>query len=410
MSLFLLVIILLVCLFLEGFFSGSELALVVADKFRLKNRAEKGDVEAKMTRNLLSEPRRFFSTTLFGTNTCVVTASTFLTYYIISNYGDDYSALTLLLSPIILVFGEVLPKSVYQHHADFLAGRVGTILVWISYVFYPFVWGLSKFTELLLGGVAKATGMEPRLSREELALMLSSKEAMDSDIRPEERLMVRRVLELSDAEVKSVMIPIAELEMLPLAADTEASLAVFDKTGLSKIPVFEHRSHNIVGVIDSSDCIFAPENRPLKDIVKDVIYVPEGMPLHELYETLQDAGQEAAVVVDEYGGATGLVTLEDLLEEIIGEIKDEYDLEKQLFKIAGTDEYMVRGRMNIEDANEHLKLGIPGGDYQTVAGYVLGLFGYIPKAGESVSDKNWRYTVKNATPRAIIDVEVKRCR
>lgn len=408
MNILLLIIVIIICLFLEGFFSGSELALVVADRLRLKNRADQGDVKSKLTLKMIGNPGRLFSTTLLGTNVCVVTASTVLTYYIISNFGDEYSAFALLLSPVVLIFGEVLPKSIYQHHADVLARRVGTLLFWISYILFPLTWLLSGFTKLLLGGVEYAASSEPRISRDELALMLSSREAKDSDMPPEERKMIKRVLNLSDAEVENIMIPIVEVEMLPVGADTDAALSVFDLKGFSRLPLFEHRSHNIVGIIDAADCIFASERKNLKDIMKGVIYVPETMPIYELYETLQEAREEVAVVVDEYGGATGLVTLEDILEEVVGEIRDEYELGEQHFRILSDGKFLVSGRMEVEEANEKLKLGVPEGDYETVAGYVLELFGYIPESGESITTGNWRYTIKNATDRAVVEIEVVR--
>lgn len=404
----LLIIIIMVCIFLEGFFSGSEIALVVADKIRIRNRADMGDIKALITRALLKKPRRLFATTLLGTNICVVTATTVLTYFIISNYGEDYSAFALLLSPVILIFGEVLPKSFYQHHADFLAQKVGVLLVWVSYILSPFVWLVSKVTELMLRGVRAPAYEEPRISREELTMLLSSKEAKDSDMPPEERKMIRRVFDLADAEVKNIMIPLAELEMLPASADTEAALSVFDRKGYSKLPLFEHRSHNIVGVVKIADCIFASKPEVLKDIMKPVIYVPENMPVYELYKTLQETKENKAIVVDEFGGATGFVTFEDLLEEVVGEIKDEYELGGERYKILSPGAYIVSGRMEIEEANENLGLAIPYGDYETVAGYILELFGYIPKVGESVTVGEWVYVVKNASPKAVFELEVRK--
>lgn len=405
MDVFILIIIILLCLFLEGFFSGSELALVAADAMRLKVKGEQGDKGASAAISLLKNPRWLFSTTLLGTNICVVTASTVLTYFLISNHGEDYAPFALLLSPVILIFGEVLPKSVYQAHADFFAKKVGIILLGVSYVLFPLVWLFSRLTKLLLGGVEKAAGHEPRLSREELALVLGASESA-SDIPPEERKMVRRVLELAGAEVKNIMVPLVSVEMLPVSADTEAALAVFDLKGYSRLPLFEHRSHNIVGIVDAADCLFSQERKNLSDLMEEVIYVPETMPLYELYETLQKSGKGVAVVVDEYGGAVGIVTLEDLLEEIVGEIRDEYELGEQQYKVIDEGRYFVSGRMEVEKANEKLKLSIPAGNYETVAGYLLELFGCIPKAGERISDGSSEYIVRRATARAVLEIEV----
>ncbi len=406
MSLAILIIIILVCLFLEGFFSGSELALVVADQFRLRNRANQGDRKARMTLSLLKDPHKLFATTLLGTNVCTVTASTVLTYFIIQNYSVEYALFALLLSPVILIFGEVLPKSIYQHHADRVAARVGAILRWISFVLFPAVWFLSKMTDFLFGGVRRAAVTEAQISRDELALMLTSKEAKGSDMPPEERKMIQRILELSDAEVENIMIPLVEVEMLPVTADTEAALATFDLKGFSRLPLFEHRSHNIVGIIDATDCIFSTGRRPLREIMQQVIYVPETMPLYELYETLQEEKEEMAVVVDEYGGATGLVTLEDLLEEIVGEIRDEYEFGEQYYRVLSEGRYLVSGRMEIEEANEKINLGIPLGDYETVAGYLLEAFERIPEIDEKIQLGHWTFIIRNATPRAVLEVEV----
>ena len=320
--------------------------------------------------------------------------------------GEDYSAFALFLSPVVLVFGEVLPKSIYQHHANDLARRIGVLLVWISYLFFPFVWLLSKLTQLMLGRVEKVSSTEPRISRDELSLMLTSKDVKGSDMPPAERKMIERVLDLSDAEVENIMIPIVEVEMLPVTADIEAALQLFDLKGLSRLPVFEHRSHNIVGIVDAADCIFAQKNDFLRNVIKEVSYVPENMPLYELYEALQDAKEEIAVVVDEYGGATGFVTLEDLLEEIVGEIHDEYELEEQLYKIVSPGCFVVSGKMEIEEANEELELNLPEGDYETVAGYLLELFSYIPEVGEKISDGQWKYLIRKATPKAILEIEI----
>lgn len=409
MSLLVLILVILVCLVVEGFFSGSELVLVISDKLRLKNKADRGDMEAQLTQNLINNPPRLFSTTLIGTNFCVVTASTVLTYFIISNFGSEYSAFALLLSPVILIFGEVVPKSIYQHHANKIVTRVGALLWWTSYVMYPFVKLLSKLTNYLLGGVEKAIGFEPRITREELASILSSKEVTNSDISPKERKMIENVFNMSDAEVKGIMIPLVEVEMLPITSDVSAALQVFDLKGFSRLPIFEHRSTNIVGMVNSIDCIFAPENVPIKDIMNPVLYIPENMPLYELYETLQGKKEEVAIVVDEYGGATGLVTLEDLLEEFVGEIHDEYELGEQHFVEVSTGKYILIGRMEIEEANEELKLNIPEGEYKTVAGFLLEQFGYIPRQGEQTVVDNRRYTVRKASGRAILEIEAEIC-
>lgn len=398
------IIAIIICLLIEMFYSGSEIALVVADKLRLKTRAEQGDSNARASQWLIHHPAQFFSTVILGTNISVVAASTIATFYLISNYGRDAEAWALMLAPIILVFGEVLPKSLFQHYADKIAPRLGPILVASTYAMFPMVWPLSKFTKFLLGGVERHMKKEPLMTREELALFLA--EIEDSgDMQPSEMLMATRILELANRRVKNVMVPLAMMENIPIDATRETALAVFDLKGFSKLPVFEHRAYNIIGVIDCLDCLFEPSEKKIRDLLKPVLYVPKGMSLHNLYLTMRHRGEDVAIVVDEYGAAVGLVTLEDLLEEIVGEIRDEHEISQQHYVRLGEGHYLVSGRMEVEEANEKLRLEIPKGDYETVAGLLLTTFGYLPQNGETVQIGRWRYIVREATEKAILEVE-----
>ncbi len=391
-------------LLLESFFSGSEISLVVADKIKLKARAEAGESPAKIAMWFVKNPAQFFSTVILGTNFAVVSASTIATIYLISTYGEKAEGFALLLSPVVLIFGEVLPKSLFQHYANKLVVKVVPFLMAAMYVMYPFVWMLSKFTNFLLGGVTSHLGREPRITREELSLLIHSSES--PDVKPSERKMVTKILELANQRVENVMVPLAHLEVVPVTSSKEAALAIFDLKGFSKLPVFENRSYNIIGVIDCLDCLFSEEGG-IRELISDVMYVHEGMHLHELYLLMRDKQESMAVVVDEYGAAVGLVTLEDVLEEVVGEIKDEYEFGHQHFRKLGVNSYLVSGATEVEEANEKLGLEIQKGDYETVAGFLLERFGHIPEVGERFSYGKWIYIVTKATERAIIEVEVK---
>ncbi|PIR16465.1 MAG: hypothetical protein COV46_07970 [Deltaproteobacteria bacterium CG11_big_fil_rev_8_21_14_0_20_49_13] len=391
-------------LLLEVFFSGSEIALVVTDKVRLKTRAGERHTGAATAMWFVRHPAHFFSTVILGTNISVIAASTIATFYLISNYGEDAEIWALLLSPIVLIFGEVLPKSLFQHYANKLVERISPPLIVSMYVMYPLVWVLSGFTHMLMGGVKSHIGKEPRITREELSLLI---QASDSpDVKPAEKKMISKVLELASQRVENVMVPLALVESLPVNAPRETALSIFDLKGFSKLPLFEHRAYNIVGVLDCLDCLFSPETANVSDLIEKVIYVPKGMKLHELYHLMKDKEEEIAIVVDEYGAAVGLVTMEDVLEEIVGDIKDEYELARQHWKVLGDGHFLVIGQAEVEEVNEKLGLDIPKKNYETVAGYLLDRFGYIPTVGEGIAAGKWFYKVVKANDRAIIEVEV----
>ena len=392
-----------ILLLVEIFFSGGEIALVVADKMRLKTRAETGLKGAMSAMWFVRHPAHFFSTVILGTNISVVAASTIATFYLIYNYGEDAEVWALLLSPIVLIFGEVLPKSLFQHYSNKLVEKISPMLIISMYMMLPLVWVLSRFTGFLFGGVAHHFGSEPRITREELALLIGLSDS--PDVKPSERRMITRVFELASQRAKNVMVPLAHIESIPVGETREAALNIFDLKGFSKLPVFEHRAYNIIGVVDCLDCLFT-EGSSVKDMVKPVIYVPKEMPLHELYLKMRNEEEQIAIVVDEYGAAVGLLTLEDLLEEVIGDIRDEYELGRQHWKAVDTDRFLISGNMEIEEANEKLHLEIPKGNYETIAGFLLVKFGCIPSVGDSIQTGGWQYTVKKATDRAIIEVEV----
>ncbi|MBI2345593.1 MAG: HlyC/CorC family transporter [Deltaproteobacteria bacterium] len=398
------------CLFAEAFFSGAELAMVSADKLRLHQRAVAGGRGAKIAEWLIGRPAWLFSTTLLGTNLAAITASVVTTFYIIHHYGPEYSAFALLISPVILIMGEILPKSICQHHANWIVDRVAPILAACSTVAYPLVWPLSRLTDRLLGGVRKASGGERRISREELVLMLDegapAADPAATDIRPIERTMISRILRLAEQRAKNVMVPLAEMECLPASASREAALAVFDLKGYSRLPVYEHRIYHVIGILDAIEVLCETKDEPLTALMRPPLFVPEEMPLPELFRLLQERGEKASIVVDEYGAAVGLVTIEDLFEEVVGEIRDEFALGRQMYQVLGPHHYLISGRLEVEIANERMGLGIPLGNYETVAGALLQVNGSIPRMGDVIMIDRYRYRIRQATDRAVLEVEV----
>lgn len=407
MSIAVLITILFICLLLEGFFSGSEMALVGADKYRLALATDAGSRRALSALHMMKHPAKFFTTTLMGTNICTITGSVVSALFIIDRFGPEYTGFAILYWPFTLILGEIVPKSIYQHYADKIVLYVAPILYGVSVLFYPAVWLFSKLTDALLGGIKRKEGRYPPVSREELELMLEVGYPEDSDVQLVERTLISRIFDLADKKVTSIMTPLIDVVALSSTSSRDEAALLLEKQGFSRVPVYDGRIYNIIGVLDSTDLLFAEEEAKISTLIKPAYYVPEEMPLDEMLVAMKRRGEQLAVAVDEYGAATGIVTAEDLLEEVVGEIRDEHDEPQALYRRLGWHHYLISGRMEVEIANDKLKLDIPLGDYVTTAGFVIHRLEKIPKAGEGFKVGKHRFTVSRATERAVLEVEVK---
>ncbi|MFA4974032.1 MAG: hemolysin family protein [bacterium] len=408
MSVAFVIIILFICLLLEGFFSGSEIAVVSADKFKLALATDAGSQRARMALHLVKRPGVFFSTTLLGTNLSAITASVVSTFFIIDRFGEAYAPLAILYWPFALVFGEIVPKSIYQHHADRIVLRVAPLLFGVSFALYPAVWIFSKLTDILLGGVKKRAAFGHPITRDELELMIEMGGPGTSDVRPAERTLISRLFDLADKRVEQIMTPLVDVITVPVKATHDEACGVMDHHGYSRVPVIDGDAFNVVGVLTGVDLLFGGEQKGVRELMHKAYFVPEEMPLDELLIEMKRRGVSLAVAVDEYGAATGIVTVEDLLEEVVGEIRDEHDEEPHLYSRVGRFRYILSGRLEVGHANDRLKLEIPAGPYQTVAGFAIHEIGRIPKAGDSFVSGRYEYKVTRATDRAVIEVEAWR--
>lgn len=408
MSLTLTIVLLFLCLVSEGFFSGTEIAMVSADRLRMKGLAAKGSSRAKLVCWWMGRPARLFSTTLIGANLSTVMASTLATIFLITHYGESYGPFAIAIVPITLVVGEMIPKSLFQSHANEIVLRVVPILTTFSTVFYPVVWLYARITSFLLGGVREYSGAEKPLTREELHLLITSSAHPESDLLPIERTMIRKILKLAEKRVRHIQIPTTEMVAAPVTMSVEEAEHICDMAGYSRLPIYEDRPYQFVGVLNDMDLIDVPEGKTLRDLIRPPLFVPEEIHLNDLFLLFREKNEEMALVVDEFGGVSGLVTINDIFEEVVGEIRDEMDLARQRYHIAGRDHFIVSGRLEIVEANDALHLRIPLGDYSTVAGYLLWHFGRMPETEESIDIGAWHYAIRAVNPRAIQEIEITR--
>jgi CBS domain containing-hemolysin-like protein len=395
------------CLVMEAFFSGSELALVSADKLKLNHRAARGHPGAKIAIGLAHRPEWFFSTTLLGQNLFIVANSILITFFIFKTFGREYELFGLLLSPLILIFGEAVPKSLFQQWADRLAPLVAPVVLIFSYLCFPAVWLLSQLTLLLMGGVKGSLLTGHEVTRESLELLLRESE-VPRELSPVFKKNLVKILSFAKKETHEVMTPLAEVFSLRETASIEETIEVLGEEGYSSVPVFQRRAHNIIGVVTFFDLLFAKDLKATVSVLMEPpLYVPPQMGVKDLFLTFRNERKNFAVVVDEYGGAIGIVTLEDIVEEVLGEIQDEYDEERVTWKPMGPSRFLLEGRVTVDEINEKLRWGLPKGDYETLAGFLLTQFGRFPKSGEVFHYGNLTFLIKTATPRSIDEVLVE---
>jgi putative hemolysin len=395
-------------LLLEGFFAASEIAMVSANRRRLHHRAGEGHRGARLALALLAKPEYLLATTLLGAYMSGAANTIMVTAFLLTMLGEaGMVPAMIVLPPVILILGEIIPKSIGRQQANLLAERLAPALWTASWIIYPITIVFASLSRMVLRLTgAPKTGHLPFISREDLRLVVT-KSGPEVDLKGKERIFIHRILQFSLRTVKEVMMPLVRVTAIPDTMTVGQALEEFRTTRFSRLPVYHRRIDNLMGVLHGFDLLGEelPE-RPIKPLVRPIIYVPELKKIDRLLSEMQRQNIHLAVVVDEYGGAVGIVTIEDLLEEIVGEITDEFDQEVAPFKKLGEGHYLISARMEIKALNEALQLNLPPGDYETLAGFLISQLGDLPRGGEQLRYGNLRFTVRQAEARAVKEVEL----
>jgi CBS domain containing-hemolysin-like protein len=410
MEIALTLLIMALCLLAEGFFSGSEIGVVSADQMKLRHEAAKGSRGARLALKMLEKPEWLLSTTLVGTNIAVVTNTTIATALMVSLFGDKGSWLAVLLvAPLIWVFGEIVPKSVFQQRADSVTPRAIFVLRFFSYLFYPILVVFS-FVTRVLAKLAGDQGRNPFTLREEIVTMLQMP-AQHGDIQQMEQSMIRRVFNFTETTVSQVMVPLIDVHGIDQAISCGEAVKAAAQSSHVRLPVFEGRVDRVVGVLNTLDLLGKPADAPIRSYVRPARYVPGSKSIKDLLLELRREGDVVAVVVDEFGGAEGIITIEDIMEEVVEEMEDEYDSEKksdQWIRKVASDDYVASARVELETLNEVLGVKLPPGKYATLGGFLMAKAGEIPKPGKVVEVDGLTFTIKRSTARAIQEVRIQR--
>lgn len=419
MDIILIILAMMALLLLQGFFSGSEIALVHADRLKLQHRANKGHRGAALILRLFRKPEVLLGTTLVGTNISVVVSTTLGTILMIrffGAYGDFYAF--LIYTPLFLIFGEVVPKSVYQQKADMLAPIIIYPLQFFSWLFYPLVFVFSWVARRVahLVGV-EISPMELFTHREQIRSVIEmAEQGADIDVFDRDRIM--RVMRFADTTVGEVMIPVSEMTVLSIDKTTRDAVHLARQHAHFRLPVFEGEHNQIVGVMGFTMWdLMDPKlvEKPLSEHIKPAYHVPAHELLDELLPVLQQRHDHMAVVIDEFGSAIGMITLEDILQEVVGEVMNVgYSFEGHLprhkysIDMLESGEYLMDGRVPINEASDRLEVKLPSVDAHTVGGLVISHLRHIPVKGESVIQAGYRFVVEDVNDRGILQLRVER--
>ncbi len=395
-------------LLVTAFFSAAEMSFIAANRLRLRHMAEGGHRTAIRYLEAFRSPERLLSTAMMGVTLAHITASTVATWVLIPVVGGGAALLvTLGLTPLMLVFGEVIPKAVARERATGLILVLFPMIEGVGKLLAPLTWGANT----LVGRALSLVGRQPTstrqfVSREELKLLLQM-EPEEADVTVTEAEMIDKIFDLGETAVREVMVPLVDVAALPETASADDAVRLIRERGFSRIPVFTDRAFNIVGVVTTMDLLRLGGQAPdLRSLMRPATYVPETKRIDDLLREMQKNRVQLAVVVDEYGGAVGIVTVEDIIEEVVGEIRDEHDRTPDTVERLPDGSYRVAGRAGIDEVNEALEWELPKGDFETVAGLVLATLHRIPLVGEVFRVSRYTVTVLEADKRRVLTVRI----
>ncbi|MBN1348541.1 HlyC/CorC family transporter [candidate division KSB1 bacterium] len=415
------IIVLLIFLMLSAFFSGSETAYFSLSKILLLQLEERESKNANRVAKLMKNPRQLLITILTGNTIVNVALATFAALFAaeIGNsfqIGEELIVFleVLVITFVILIVGEVTPKVIAVKNAMSFSQKVSLPLYIFSFILSPISFILTKFTEI----VARALGVNEEalsFSEEELRSLIEARK-IEGSIEEEESEMIHSIFEFTKTSVKEIMVPRIDMVCVEKNSSLEKLMAIIKERGHTRIPLYEDRVDNILGIVHAKDLLnyinlqkrnFESEGIDLVGLARPVHFIPESKMIDELLKEFQHAKTHMAIVVDEYGGTAGLITLEDVIEEIVGEIQDEYDKESPLVRQIDEKTYIVNAKINIHELEQILEQPIPAdGGYETLAGLIFSLTGYVPREKELIAYGKFDFIVEKIEKNRILQVRV----
>ena len=402
-----------IALILAALAASAETSLTSISRVRLRQLVEQKNASAIVIERLHRDPNTYLSTILIFNTVAIIVASSAATLLALHLYHERVAEwlVSLILSLVVLVACEITPKTLALQRAERVALRMARLVAGATFVMRPIVFVLTAVTRLILrilGGRAQVRG--PFVTEEELKMLVSVGEE-EGVLEEEEREMIHGIFEMGDMRVRELMVPRTDLVAIEVNEPVEKAVELVTKHGHTRIPVYEGDIDHIVGVLYAKDLLRAVvrgERKSLREIARKPYFTPESNKVQDVLRDLRKNRVHMAIVVDEYGGTAGAVTIEDILEEIVGPIQDEYDIgEEDEIQFIGPNEVVLDGRVSVDDVNELLKLNIAGDDYDTIGGYVQNQLGATPKVGATLKLGNAQLRVEAVQGSRIKKVRIR---
>ncbi len=405
------IILLGALLMLSGYFSATETALTGVNKLRLRSLAENNSIKAKRSLKMTESFDQTLSTILIGNNIVnigMATVSTQIALEIFGNGGSTVFVTTLVITILILTFGEILPKSLANQRAEKYLLHVSSSLLIIMKLFYPITWLFVKLKRLV-NKMIGSKGEEPTVTDEDVKTLLEIGEE-EGIFKTTEKELIHNAIEFNDVVVKDILTPRPDVVAVSLSMTNEEIKEVFIQEKYSRLPIYEGNIDKIVGVISHRDFFEHYVQNPkfdINQIIRLPLFVIPTFKVSTLLKEFQEKKVHLAIVLDEYGGTSGLVSMEDVIEEIVGDIWDEHDENEVLIEEIDQDKYRVDGKMPVEDFCENFDLVISEYTSSTISGWITEIFGYLPKKGESIHYKSINILIEEVTNRRIRKILIK---
>lgn len=404
-----LLVILGFLLCMSAFFSASETALMSLSRIRLIHMVEEKVKGASVIDKLREEPSRLLGTILVGNNLVNIAASSIATVLAIEYFGDSGVGIaTGVVTIVVLIFGEITPKSLAAQKSERISLLVAKPISVLAYFLSPIVTVFSHVASIFLRLFGcRSNAKLPSITEEELKSMVNLGEE-EGVIEDHEKTMICNVFDFGDQLVKDIMVPRMDIIAININSSYDDIIKIIRTEQFSRYPVYSNRIDNIVGILNVKDLVYldSGENFDIKKFAKKPYYTFEFMNTSELFNEMKKRRTHMAIVLDEYGGTAGIVTMEDLVEEIVGEISDEYDMQTKEIETIREGEYIVDGSTRIEELNDLIGTNIESEHYESIGGFMIQLLGRLPRQGESVDYLNTRFVIENVEKNRIKKIRV----
>ena len=404
------IISLVILLGFSAFFSSSETGLMTLSKIRLRHMVESEIKGAERVNKLLKNPSKLLGGILVGNNIANIGASALATSLAIKYWGDSGVGIaTAVMTILVLIFGEITPKSLAAQNSEKIALKVARPISIITFILNPIIVVLIYITNAfikILGG--EPNKQKPFITEEELKTMVSVSHE-EGVLEGEEKQMIYNVFEFGDSQAKDVMTPRTDMIVANIDSTYEELIKIFKQEQFSRIPIYQETIDNIIGVLYLKDLIFF-ENEIEEFTIEKHMRIPyftyEFKSTVDLFADMRLKRVPIAILLDEYGGTAGLVTIEDLVEEIVGDIDDEYDDDTDQIEVIKEDEFIVAGNTRINMVNEMIGLNIESEDFDTIGGFVTGIHGRLPKTGETINYNDTKFIIQNTSKNRIVKLKI----